>query len=169
MNHIPGPGTYSDLVETKKLGMQTDSHSKKGFGNMASESSRFREETFMQLPGPGTYDMRTNGSPNKTEYSLRKQNLQIGSCVFKNSERKDNFTSRNEVPGPGMYESSLKAEKGAQAPFKSESERLMTSRPLNSNPGAGTYNPSKDVILDKVNFTHNINFTTSSFMPSQTA
>lgn len=171
---IPGPGAYIDpkLTASKCLKTQSDSYSKKGYGNgFISENERFRITNYnpYQTPGPTAYSSNPSEDSNKPLKSSPKGILPITEKYkFRNSPSfasKVPNSSTGEIllkifskdktliPGPGAYNFSRSLTETSDykqcSPFKSQDERFKNEQ-KEQLPGPGHYELDIDAAKRKL-------------------
>lgn len=132
-SEIPGPGQYYATQITENA-----SFSKKGFGGLISNSSRFKRFQYSTpVPGPGAYT-----------YDVKHVKANQASAVFLEGKTK-NLTVTSDKQAPGQYNPKLTSTTPAiTSTFRSKSKRLSPLRNV-ENPSPWQYNPNVSLTRSK--------------------
>ena len=140
----PGPGAYGSV--SSSVARATTSHSKKGYGPIASKRSRFDRAPFQRAPAPGTYDAKLPGKPKLSTTSTR------GMAAFVKNTTRIAEKKEEPMPGPGAYDPSVQVAieyeppRTAKPAFGLGQPRFNRRAPW-SAPAPGTYNIAKESSL----------------------
>lgn len=130
---IPGPGQYYSTQIT-----ESTSFSKKGYGGLISNSSRFKRFQYSTpAPGPGSYT-----------YDIKTVKANHASAVFLEGRSKNLFAT-NDKQAPGQYNpNQISNSPAITSTFRSKSKRLSPMRNL-ENPSPWQYNPNISLTRSK--------------------
>eukprot|EP00347_Sterkiella_histriomuscorum_P008192 403346028 len=179
---LPGPGSYLQDGSVNLMLKQSESFSRKGFGNgFISKMDRFQDNSMYYskfLPGPGSYSTSTHqdslmGSTMSSKFTDKYKQYNLSPQFIPHNNK--SLRKQQNTPGPGHYLIEKNPSSHLLDPIKPASESVFKStsqksqflsewnRELSKHPAVGEYNFDRDNLLKKSSSTFNIHKITSSF------